>query len=306
MEFKSRFAEARHAAGLTMRDVADELGLTFQSVQKWEKGINQPRGKRLNKIAVLLGVTVGWLMSGEFTEGNRDIGHRIKQRRIELSRKDSLDNEEVYDLQSAAKACGIPLLRYCMIEEGKRLIFHDELKQIADAFRIDLDDLMNLSPTAKPLDLVALDHFEALEKIAPSKIAIPVYENVEVSAGHGVSNDDETPTDMLWLEKSWLRQIAHITLDEMAVVKVRGDSMEPTLSPGDMILIDRQPIERHQLNDGVYVINRNGTTHVKRLQSTENGIRIISDNRALYDPETVTDGLTICGRVIWAWRGKRF
>jgi transcriptional regulator with XRE-family HTH domain len=49
---------------LTQTELADELGLTFQQVQKYEKGTNRVPGGRLLKIATSLGVPVTAMFEG--------------------------------------------------------------------------------------------------------------------------------------------------------------------------------------------------------------------------------------------------
>jgi len=309
-EFAKRLNGCLTAIGIPERGrmvaVAKMFSVSNSAAKKWLDGDAIPNTFRMSDFAAKLKVRAEWLFTGHKEQHDIDIGNRIKSRRIELKRKNSLDNEAVNTMSSVASQSGIPLLRYCMIEEGKARTTLEELEAIADTLKVDVHSLIGREPRAKPLDLVAMDHFDALGKIAPDKIAIPVYENVEVSAGAGTINDDEYPTDMLWLEKGWLQQIVHITPDDMVVVKVRGDSMEPTLSPGDMILIDLQPVDQARMTDGIYVINRDGLTHVKRLQMVANGIKIISDNMDLYEPEIVNDDMTVIGRVVFAWCGKKF
>jgi transcriptional regulator with XRE-family HTH domain len=50
--------------GLTQTELADELGLTFQQVQKYEKGTNRVGSGRLLKIATFIGVPVTALFKG--------------------------------------------------------------------------------------------------------------------------------------------------------------------------------------------------------------------------------------------------
>jgi transcriptional regulator with XRE-family HTH domain len=50
--------------GLTQTELADELGLTFQQVQKYEKGTNRVGSGRLLKIATFLGISVTSLFKG--------------------------------------------------------------------------------------------------------------------------------------------------------------------------------------------------------------------------------------------------
>ena len=50
--------------GLTQTELADQLDLTFQQVQKYEKGTNRVGSGRLLKIAIFLGVPVTALFKG--------------------------------------------------------------------------------------------------------------------------------------------------------------------------------------------------------------------------------------------------
>ena len=45
---------ARIAAGLTMQDVAEALGVHVTSVLRWERGKRKPRGANAERYAVLL------------------------------------------------------------------------------------------------------------------------------------------------------------------------------------------------------------------------------------------------------------
>jgi transcriptional regulator with XRE-family HTH domain len=47
--------------GLSQSDLADQIGVTFQQVQKYEKGANRVGASRLSQIASVLGVSVGEL-----------------------------------------------------------------------------------------------------------------------------------------------------------------------------------------------------------------------------------------------------
>lgn len=49
----------RVSRGLSQSELADEIGVTFQQVQKYEKGANRVGASRLSQIAGVLGVAVG-------------------------------------------------------------------------------------------------------------------------------------------------------------------------------------------------------------------------------------------------------
>jgi transcriptional regulator with XRE-family HTH domain len=65
VEVGQRIRAMRQDAGLSQTQLADELGLTFQQVQKYEKGVNRVGAGRLTKIAQVLGVPVNQLITDE-------------------------------------------------------------------------------------------------------------------------------------------------------------------------------------------------------------------------------------------------
>ena len=60
----SRIRMRRALLGMTQQRLADALDLTFQQVQKYEKGTNRVSASRLQHIATLLGVEVGFFYEG--------------------------------------------------------------------------------------------------------------------------------------------------------------------------------------------------------------------------------------------------
>jgi transcriptional regulator with XRE-family HTH domain len=72
VEIGNRLKALRLTAGLSQEKLADAIGLTFQQVQKYEKGTNRIGGSRLQQIATILGVPAsaffGETASGEQLE----------------------------------------------------------------------------------------------------------------------------------------------------------------------------------------------------------------------------------------------
>lgn len=58
VEIGKRVRQARVAAGLTQTELGSQLGISFQQVQKYEKGRNRIGGGRLYKIARVFGVKI--------------------------------------------------------------------------------------------------------------------------------------------------------------------------------------------------------------------------------------------------------
>jgi transcriptional regulator with XRE-family HTH domain len=65
VEVGHRIRIERLARGLSQTALANQLGVTFQQVQKYEKGVNRVGAGRLTKIAEALGVAVGTFFSGK-------------------------------------------------------------------------------------------------------------------------------------------------------------------------------------------------------------------------------------------------
>lgn len=86
--------------------------------------------------------------------------------------------------------------------------------------------------------------------------------------------------------------------DFLHIIQVLGDSMEPTISSNDWLIIDmvsNGEIERMFENiNGIYLINRDGIIQIKRLDFLGNkGIDIISDNSIYPTKNTLIDGIEI-------------
>ena len=74
---------ARNMLGISQERLADQIGLTFQQVQKYEKGSNRISGSRMVAIADVLQRPVAWFFQdvqdgkAETTEPGRDLVTRM-------------------------------------------------------------------------------------------------------------------------------------------------------------------------------------------------------------------------------------
>lgn len=84
-----------------------------------------------------------------------------------------------------------------------------------------------------------------------------------------------------------------------AVLEARGDSMEPGISDGDLLLIDEADT---RIIDGVFAFVLDDEARVKRFRRRIDGVSILSDNAAYGAEDLTTDQLDrvkIIGRVRW-------
>lgn len=126
---------------------------------------------------------------------------------------------------------------------------------------------------------------------------------VQPSAGKGSLVEHEDAVDMIAFQASWLRRRG-VNPSFARALTVRGDSMEPTIRSGDVLLIDtsKNAIE----DNGIYVVFSNGYVLVKRIHPRRDGsIMLISDNQA-YPAEDVpaqeASDFRVAGRVMWFGR----
>jgi phage repressor protein C with HTH and peptisase S24 domain len=141
--------------------------------------------------------------------------------------------------------------------------------------------------------------------IADEMIRVPRLD-VGASAGFGSTAGHETLIGHIAFEPNWLRQLSRAAPSDLSSIRVQGDSMNPTLSDGDDILVD-QSDRTERLRDGIYVLRQEEALMVKRLavNPSTRRVTIKSDNSAYPEwPDCELSTLDIIGRVIWA--GRRF
>lgn len=61
----ARMRLRRKSLGISQGALADQIGVSFQQVQKYERGANRVSGSTLVAVAAALDTTVGWLVGEE-------------------------------------------------------------------------------------------------------------------------------------------------------------------------------------------------------------------------------------------------
>ncbi|ALF02142.1 S24 family peptidase [Salipiger abyssi] len=134
---------------------------------------------------------------------------------------------------------------------------------------------------------------------------VPLHE-ASLAAGAGWENGTEEIVDYLAFRRDWLRRIG-VAPTNAALARVAGDSMQPTIWAGDMVLIDTTRTEvairggtSSRRRSPIYAILDDGAARVKRIERPrEDQVILLSDNPD-HGPEfTDVQTLSIIGKVMW-------
>ncbi|WP_231582110.1 S24 family peptidase [Puniceibacterium sp. IMCC21224] len=133
-------------------------------------------------------------------------------------------------------------------------------------------------------------------------IRIPQYD-IEASAGPGALPDAEQVAGVVSFEASFLRNLG-ATPDQCSAIWAKGDSMEPTIPDGCLVIVDHS--QSAVKNGCIYVLNIGGDLLVKRVRRRlDDTIELVSDNNR-YPIETVAADrvaqLRVIGRVVYLCR----
>ena len=92
-----RIKAARQQAGLTQTELADKLGIPFQSISQWERDTRKPKQETLLKIAKALGVHLRDLSDDSWLEEiDRQLGpEKLKALQEESSSGGTVDEHEL-------------------------------------------------------------------------------------------------------------------------------------------------------------------------------------------------------------------
>jgi len=129
--------------------------------------------------------------------------------------------------------------------------------------------------------------------------------DVRASAGPGALNEGLEDAKETWLfPETVVRHELRAQPEQLRMITIDGDSMEPLLSSGDRILVDTS--QRIPVPPGIFVIWDGMGLVAKRTEHVPNSdpprIVIKSSNSEYATYERDADEVNIVGRVVWAAR----
>ena len=182
-------------------------------------------------------------------------------------------------------------------ERGDYFPSHRNLSAICEILSLDLD---YLAVKGEAGEIHPVAHSES---DLPDEFSLVEKRKGAISAGPGLRPDNDVDFRLAF-RNDWLEQFGGA--QQLFVVRVEGDSMEPTLQESDTVLINKNA-NAIGAGGGIFAINWHNMVLVKRLQMNPQTDEIIikSDNQK-YDSMVVKPHeIQIEGKVIWYGRELR-
>lgn len=178
-------------------------------------------------------------------------------------------------LNALAEKVGSDVGNLSRLERGIQGYSDGLLQKLADALAVPVSALFSIDEPKNTVDSYSLN---SLTDVGRNDVYRVDVLDVSASAGEG-SPAREVVQVIRSIE--YVRKEASVIFGNKpeAIVKlinVRGDSMEGTIKPGDLIFVDVSVSFFD--GDGIYVFDFNGDMFVKRLQKVKSEILVISDN----------------------------
>lgn len=172
----------------------------------------------------------------------------------------------------------------------------------AQAFRRQNGQIFAMADQAEVLQKLAAQLDEAEDDF----VSIPVHDAF-LAAGDGCENLTEDQIGQLAFRRDWLARIG-VSPQNAVLARAHGDSMQPAIHSGDMLLIDRSKVdvaisqrsEKDTRPSPIYAILDDGQARVKRIERvSEDQLLLLSDNPE-HGPQLVKiEKLSILGKVAW-------
>jgi phage repressor protein C with HTH and peptisase S24 domain len=139
---------------------------------------------------------------------------------------------------------------------------------------------------AEELDLAILPQFDIGLAMGPGKNLAERYEQ----------------TGIVPFARSWLRSMMSGSFGELFVARGDGDSMEPTLKDGDIVLIDSSQ-QTIRAQDRIWAVVYGDLGMIKRVRRTPAGSYLLMSDNPTVPPVECHDGeMNVIGRVVWIGR----
>lgn len=113
MNFSEKLADLRRREGFSQEQLADRLGVTRQSVSKWESGAAQPELVKLVALSELFHVSVDYLVKDYIEEAERPAARPASTEKLEAQVEELSRFFRAWTWESRTRLFGLPLVSVC-------------------------------------------------------------------------------------------------------------------------------------------------------------------------------------------------
>ena len=83
----------RKELGMTQKEIADQLGITFQAYSAWERGIKEPSKEKVSQLEKILNVSVGYFTEIEIVRLYNNLSDKGKEKVVAYA-QDLVEDEK--------------------------------------------------------------------------------------------------------------------------------------------------------------------------------------------------------------------
>lgn len=305
--------EARRLVlGLSVSELSRRVGISRKTYYDWANGRLPISSGYAPGISEVLNMAIGDLSAA--AEGNEDGAKcRVPEGSFDIQEVKTrtqwainyiIKTHELSNVKLSA-ILGLSASTIDGYRRGVKIPKFETLAFIQDRYRISLDWIVD------GLDGPFTDHRREEALVAPLRSAepgmgheggaLPPSEFVFIPQMAGtICNGELAPDGMTEMRIAFRRDwIARKGLPQnMSIIKVQGDSMEPTLLSGDLVLVDHS--KDATTRGGLFAITIDREILIKRIQPLmDSKLLVISDNEKYTALEMEAENIHINGKVIW-------
>lgn len=197
-----------------------------------------------------------------------------------------------------AKRMGTTPQQIERLEKGQRKLSQDWIDKAADAFGV--------TPAAIISNEVALAGARSARTHPSTDDTLEMVgiQNIDQAFGlGGAFTDSPVEIEVLHFPKIWVDSITRSPPELLTWARGRGDSMEPTIRDGDLVLLDRSKRKVDE-QDAIWAYTIGDIASIKRLRVKGDRYQILSDNPTVPDDEEPIDFVNVVARVIFVGMRK--
>ncbi len=276
--------------GQTLTAFCQQVGLNYEAMKKSSQRQTAPDTRSLEKIACHFRIDFHWLVGGEkkISKLSLKAGKRLKQFRKQLG----------WSLDDLADKASVQSRVLDFYEKGQAPIPLDLLNDLAKRLNVEPHEFLadQASLPAPELKVFQAANAKNTPKLREEDyVSIPLTESA-IAAGQPIIQADKIEDYVILHIRAAGRR------NNLVASRVDGESMEPMLHSGDIVVIDRN--DRRVMKNKIYAIFHEDGLTAKYVERKKD-LLVLHPLNPGFEPQSVKlqeHPDPIVGRIIGAWK----